>query len=786
MIDNYDAMARPLALRQWFQTNGAWDPVGGTTFRNYNLAGNVTLQIYPSGRTVNYTYDSAGRTTGFTGNLGDGVSRNYSTGILYSSLGGMSKEQLGTNTPVYNKQFFNSRGQLSEIRVSTSYTGPTDTSWDRGAIINHYSGQCWGACNGTDNNGNLRQQDHWIPDASGGVQGLFVQNYDYDSLGRLLRVRESDWQQEYVYDRWGNRTINQANSWGVGINRKNFGVNTANNRLSVPGGVAGTMTYDAAGNLTVDTYSGYGTANFDAQNQITSIQDAWGGWSYYTYDADGRRTRKKINNQETRLFYGFDNELIAEYASNATPSTPKKEYGYRNAQLLITATPGGCGAGYQGTKTWSATAANIYHATGQQDGSDWAAYVANHSSHAMVFGPYDTAWGQGSHQAQFLLQVDDNNGSDVIATLDVATGSGANVLAQRKIRRSDFIAANQWQWFAIDFVNPCFGTVEARVWWHDIANLKFREMKISSGSAQTVQYLVNDQLGTPRMVLDQSGSLANVRRHDYLPFGEELYGGTASNPGPNGRTTSLGYSGGDGVRQQFTSKERDGETGLDYFVHRYYASTQGRFVSVDPTLVSADGLNPQSWNRYSYVTNRPLGFVDPFGLWGYRIEEIKDREGKVKERRFIFIKTQPGDNAASLLKQLGYKADTDEGKKLLKSIDKQLAQGQEVHGAKLEGIVGRVFKIVDKGLTSQAKDTITKDGGSVNKELNDCSMTTFRAAFPAALAKFGGAGMPDFDVDSGDDLLKKDMNVDSPRSGDIVRMGKDEMVNGQVIRELNQ
>jgi hypothetical protein len=129
---------------------------------------------------------------------------------------------------------------------------------------------------------------------------------------------------------------------------------------------------------------------------------------------------------------------------------------------------------------------------------------------------------------------------------------------------------------------------------------------------------------------------------------------------------------------------------------------------------------------------------------------------------------------------LGYKADTDEGKKLMKSIDKQLAQGQEVHGAKLEGIVGRVFKIVDKGLTSQAKDTITKDGGPVNKELNDCSMTTFRAAFPSALAGFGGAGMPDFDVDSGDDLLKKNMNVDSPRSGDIVRMGKDEMVNGQM------
>ena len=37
-----------------------------------------------------------------------------------------------------------------------------------------------------------------------------------------------------------------------------------------------------------------------------------------------------------------------------------------------------------------------------------------------------------------------------------------------------------------------------------------------------VQWLVGDQLGTPRMVADGTGSLAGIKRHDYLPFGEEL------------------------------------------------------------------------------------------------------------------------------------------------------------------------------------------------------------------------------------------------------------------------
>ena len=44
----------------------------------------------------------------------------------------MTKEQFGTSTAIYNKLFYNSRGQLSERREGTSYTGPTDTGWERG------------------------------------------------------------------------------------------------------------------------------------------------------------------------------------------------------------------------------------------------------------------------------------------------------------------------------------------------------------------------------------------------------------------------------------------------------------------------------------------------------------------------------------------------------------------------------------------------------------------------------------------------------------------------------
>jgi RHS repeat-associated protein len=70
-----------------------------------------------------------------------------------------------------------------------------------------------------------------------------------------------------------------------------------------------------------------------------------------------------------------------------------------------------------------------------------------------------------------------------------------------------------------------------------------------------------------------------------------------------------------GRRSRSTGKERDTETGLDYFGARYFSGAQGRFTSPDPLLSSAHITQPQSWNRYSYALNNPLKFTDPHGLY---------------------------------------------------------------------------------------------------------------------------------------------------------------------------
>jgi RHS repeat-associated protein len=61
-----------------------------------------------------------------------------------------------------------------------------------------------------------------------------------------------------------------------------------------------------------------------------------------------------------------------------------------------------------------------------------------------------------------------------------------------------------------------------------------------------------------------------------------------------------------------TGKERDAESGNDYFGKRYYASSMGRFLSPDPVGDwAASPGDPQSWNQYAYVDNNPLTMVDP-------------------------------------------------------------------------------------------------------------------------------------------------------------------------------
>lgn len=93
-----------------------------------------------------------------------------------------------------------------------------------------------------------------------------------------------------------------------------------------------------------------------------------------------------------------------------------------------------------------------------------------------------------------------------------------------------------------------------------------------------------------RVTLKEDGSIDSWS--DYYPFGKESRSSVSVNK----------------PREQFTGKERDAESGLDYFGARYYNSEVGRWMSVDPKAGKYPSLSP-----FVYVANNPLKFIDPDG-----------------------------------------------------------------------------------------------------------------------------------------------------------------------------
>jgi RHS repeat-associated protein len=750
-VSNFDNLSRPRTLTQAFFSNGGFNAYRYEVKREYDLTGAVTKQTYPSGHEVRYNFDAVKRLgdapdanpqqpdltkRAFNGNLGDGVTRSYADTPKYDERGLMSSERYGMVTPLYHRMAYNVRGQMTEMQLGSGATANTPDAFNRGRIQNYYAGTpAAPAASGSNNNGNLLAQDNSLPAYAGATGATtFRQTYGYDELNRLTGVSEfynggtqAQWQQNYHYDRWGNRTINQTSTTN-GVPKPDFACDTATNRLLPGPNTAGVMSYDAAGNLTHDTFTGAGARVFDAENRM---KQAWTGAAntgalqgQYAYDGDGRRISRTINNAETWQIYGFEGELVAEYAANSIKILPQKEYGYVGGKLLITASNGddnrlrrfveniylrtwgvlptegrkqqgvnglalALGVNGQGsansmlaeaqgqvasafdhpnytdtTRTNEQYVADLYLAYLQRPPEPgaiaWFAGFLNNNQLTRYQLREEFANGpefEGIVNALYGTQAGDYDRVDRVASQTYLATTGAlPTTAQRDFERGRFDTAEAKGVNDVRELGKELGRYLLGATPHnyngDNINFPYRSdlstteyvtrlyqtflrrapdsglsgyvtqadqqgrssvleafLSMSAYSERSgalyreIFWLISDHLGTPRMIAERTGKLEGIKRSDYLPFGE-----SANSLG--GRATSQGYAG-ESVRQGFTSKEEDSETGLDYFEARYYSPSQGRFISVDKGETTL--FEPQSLNRYRYAGNNPLYYIDPDG-----------------------------------------------------------------------------------------------------------------------------------------------------------------------------
>jgi RHS repeat-associated protein len=110
----------------------------------------------------------------------------------------------------------------------------------------------------------------------------------------------------------------------------------------------------------------------------------------------------------------------------------------------------------------------------------------------------------------------------------------------------------------------------------------------------TLHFYFSDHLGSSNVVASAAGQILD--ESDFYSFGgERIITSSTDNP------------------YLFTGKERDSESGLDYFGARHFSSHFGCFLQADAPFADQEVSDPQSWNLYTYVRNKPTEFIDPTG-----------------------------------------------------------------------------------------------------------------------------------------------------------------------------
>ncbi len=176
----------------------------------------------------------------------------------------------------------------------------------------------------------------------------------------------------------------------------------------------------------------------------------------------------------------------------------------------------------------------------------------------------------------------------------VYDGDGKRVLAIEGGTTTVFIG-NYFEWS---------GTPASAVRYYYAGTTRLA-MRRGSGS---VTWLLGDHLGSASVSYDGASEL----HQGYKPWGETRFGEV-------------------GTPYQFTGQYRQASLGLDFFNARWYDPALGRFAQAD-TLIPEASQGVQAWDRYAYVNNSPLNYIDPTGR---DLEQVMFDKGEASWRRHI-------------------------------------------------------------------------------------------------------------------------------------------------------
>ena len=412
-------------------------------------------------------------------------------------------------------------------------------------------------------------------------------NYEYDSLGRLIRSNEyndGEFEQrtEHIYDT-SNRLTKQSWYNAGGVTTMSYAYSTTTGLLtSLNANLVGTSipvayTYQGANQLrskaigsvmtkayNFGTSSGYRTALPNFVNYRDPDGNLIYG-DYCVYDGNGRivSIADSGNTSSVRATYGYDEQ--GQLTSAAVGGT-RYAYTYDTAGNLITKTDGGTSHSYTyGNGAWR----DLLTA---YDGKSITYSGGNPTKY---YNGSTFTWTQGRKLA--TAKVGNTNISYTYDMAGVRSSKTVGSTTYKYTTLSGLVTRQTGGNATIDFV-------------YDESNQPLA-MKYNG---KVYYYVLNAQGDVVRIV---DGSRNVVASYSYDPWGKLLSSsGTLANVNP------LRYRG----------YYYDSETGFYYLQSRYYDPAIGRFINAD-SYASTDMVGLLSTNMFSYCENNPVMRVDPTG-----------------------------------------------------------------------------------------------------------------------------------------------------------------------------
>ncbi|MCO6511643.1 MAG: DUF922 domain-containing protein [Aridibacter famidurans] len=571
-LNNLNTVSQGLQTRTFTYTSlsrlkSAANPESGTITYAYDLNGNLTLKMDATNVTTTYAYDPLNRIT----------SRSYNDSITPP-----------VSYTYWDPAIANSKGRLTKVSSSVS-----ETRYTKFDLL-----------------GRIEESEQRTPVGTETVLTTTprVSKYKYNLSGALV-------EQEYPSTRVVKNTIDDVG------------------RLSM---------VQASKNSSSGLWSYADSFSFNAAGAVTRMQLGNGTWEKTDFNARLQPTAIALGSTP-----GTTNLLNLTYEYNTeTSGTPNPDNNGNVLKQTIVVPSVGVNPGFTGVQTYSYDQLNrIGDASEHIDGSQTAAWTqdfsydryGNRNFNESTTTTLTKTCGTDPNYVQCAWEKEKENPEidkytnrikelqpDGDQQKDYEFDAAGNMILDPDGRQFFYDGENK-QITVKDNSNNVIGeywydgdgkrvkkhvpsTSEVTVFVYDAGGKLVAEYSTNVAQQQDAQvsYLTNDHLGSPRITTDKNGKVFS--RRDFLPFGEDL---TSNNTIE--RNSTVGYRS-DDVRQKFTSKERDSETGLDSFGARYFSSRLARFSGADLVLVDAKRISdPQMMNAYSYVRNSPLIYVDPDG-----------------------------------------------------------------------------------------------------------------------------------------------------------------------------